>query len=53
LNRDLGKLELDVPTVPSHLGANLDQLLAQRDERSVLDFVRQGPCRLWVKPGSQ
>ena len=29
-HRHLGKLEHDVPTVPDHLGADLDQLLSKR-----------------------
>jgi len=28
-----GKLKGDVPTVPDHLGADLDQLLTQRRQR--------------------
>jgi len=31
-NRRLGKLKGDVPTVPDHLGAELDQLFAQRGQ---------------------
>jgi hypothetical protein len=47
--RHLGKLERDVPTVPDHLGADLDQLLAQRRQRLLFDLLRQLQCRLWVR----
>ena len=42
MNRDFGKLERDVPTVPHDFGAALDQLLAQRSHRLVLDLIGQG-----------
>ncbi len=35
-NRHLDKLKGDVPTVPDHLGTDLDQLLPQSGQRSVL-----------------
>lgn len=40
-DRDLGKRESDVPTMANDLGADLDQLLAQRGHRPVLDLIGQ------------
>ena len=41
-DRHLGHLERDVSTVPDHPRADLDQLLAQRGQRPLLDPIRQG-----------
>ena len=40
-NGHLGKLECDVPTVPDHFGANLDQLFPKRCEGPVLHGLGQ------------
>ena len=39
---DLGKLEREIATVADDRCADLDYLLPQRGERSVLDLLRQG-----------
>ncbi len=39
-DRHFGKLECDVPAMPDHFCADLDQLLAQRGQRPVLDLLR-------------
>ncbi len=48
---DLRHLERDVATVLYHPGADLDQFLAHRRERSMLDLQRQRQCLLWVRNG--
>ncbi len=48
---DLRHLERDVATVLYHPGADLDQFLAHRRERSMLDLQRQRQCLLWVITG--
>ncbi len=40
-HRHLGQLERDVPAMAGNLRADLDQLLPQRGQRSVLNFCRQ------------
>ena len=41
---DLGQLEHDVAAMAHDPGADLDQLLAQRGQRPMLDPLRQGQC---------
>ena len=48
---NLGHLERNVAAVADDLCADLDHILPQRSERSVLELIRQGPCRLWVLSG--
>ncbi len=43
---DFGKLERDVPAMADHLGTDLDQLLPQRGQGSVLDLFRQYRLRV-------
>jgi len=52
-NRDLGKLERNVPTVPHDLGADLDQLVAQRRERSAFDLFSNARVRFWLQADLQ
>ncbi len=49
--RGFGHLEGDVATVPNDLCAGLDQMLARGDQQPVLDLLRQGQFRLWVRSG--
>ncbi len=46
---DFGQLERDVPGMAHDLGPDLDQLLAQGGQRSVLWLLRYGRLLLWVK----
>ncbi len=39
---NLGQLERDVPAMADNFGADLDQLLPYRGQRSVLHLLRQG-----------
>ena len=41
---DLCKLERDVPTVPDHHGADLDQIVAQRGEGSIGRLLATSSC---------
>ncbi len=45
---DFGQLERDVPGMAHDLGPDLDQLLAQGGQRSVLWLLRYGRLLLWV-----
>ncbi len=50
-HRHLGQLERDVPAVANNLGSDLHQLLPQRGQRPVFDFLRQYRLLLMATSG--